>query len=92
MLDRPWGPGPFAALALYWWIDSLGCHKITIMVTTVEQATQLRRSLGRLGVWMPPIPALGLDPAEHGATIEYAGFRSVWFPGVNSPQDLKPLA
>jgi probable F420-dependent oxidoreductase len=61
------------------------------MTTTAEQATQLRRSLGRLGIWMPPMLALGLDPAQYGKAIEEAGLGSVWFPGVNAPQDLQPL-
>jgi probable F420-dependent oxidoreductase len=30
------------------------------------------------------MPALGLDPGEYGKQIEDAGFRSVWFPGVNN--------
>jgi probable F420-dependent oxidoreductase len=40
---------------------------------------------------MPPMPALGLDPARYGKAIEDAGFRSVWFPGVNAPENLEPL-
>jgi probable F420-dependent oxidoreductase len=55
-------------------------------------AAELRQALGRLGIWMPPMPALGLDPARYGRAIEEAGFRSVWFPGVNSPENLEPLA
>src|ERR1700745_4028764 len=58
------------------------------MTTTAE----LREALGRLGIWMPPMPALGLDPAQYGKAIEDAGFRSVWFPGVNNPENLEPLA
>jgi probable F420-dependent oxidoreductase len=61
---------------------------LVIMATT----TELRRALGRLGIWMPSMPALGLDPARYGKAIEEAGFRSVWFPGVNAPEDLEPLA
>ncbi|MFF5297562.1 TIGR03620 family F420-dependent LLM class oxidoreductase [Paractinoplanes globisporus] len=53
---------------------------------------EIRQALGRLGIWMPPMPALGLDPAQFGKAIEAAGFRSVWFPEVNSPQSLEPLA
>jgi probable F420-dependent oxidoreductase len=58
------------------------------MTTTAE----LRQALGRLGIWMPPMPGLGLDPAQYGKAIEEAGFRSVWFPGVNGPGNLEPLA
>jgi probable F420-dependent oxidoreductase len=53
------------------------------MATTAQQATDLRGNLGKLGIWMPPMAALGLDPADYGRQIESAGFRSVWFPGVN---------
>jgi len=38
------------------------------------------------------MPALGLDPAQYGKAIEDAGFGSVWFPGVNAPENLEPLA
>jgi probable F420-dependent oxidoreductase len=62
--------------------------RIVIMTTTAE----LRQALGRLGIWMPPMAALGLDPAQYGKAIEDAGFRSVWFPGVNGPENLEPLA
>jgi probable F420-dependent oxidoreductase len=67
------------------------------MATTAEQPVpqdkaQLRNSLGRLGIWMPPLPALGLDPARYGKAIEDAGFGSVWFPGVNAAENLEPLA
>jgi probable F420-dependent oxidoreductase len=58
------------------------------MATTAEQAADLRDKLGKLGIWMPPMAALGLDPADYGRQIESAGFRSVWFPGVN---DVKAL-
>jgi len=37
------------------------------------------------------MPALGLDAAQYGKAIEDAGFGSVWFPGVNAPDDLEPL-
>src|SRR5690348_14700607 len=62
-----------------------------IMTTTAEQAAGLRGALGQLGIWMPPMPALGLNPGEYGKAIEDAGFRSVWFPGVNAPENLEPL-
>lgn len=55
------------------------------MTTT---SAELRQELGKLGIWMPPMTALRLDPAEYGTKIEDAGFRSVWFPGVNDPQSL----
>jgi probable F420-dependent oxidoreductase len=54
--------------------------------------TELRQALGSLGIWMPPMPALGLDPGQYGKAIEDAGFGSVWFPGVNAPGNLEPLA
>lgn len=38
------------------------------------------------------MPALGLDPGQYGKAIEDAGFGSVWFPGVNAPDNLEPLA
>jgi probable F420-dependent oxidoreductase len=57
------------------------------MTTTAE----LRQALGKLGIWMPPMPALGLDPAQYGKAIEDAGFRSVWFPGVDNPENLEPI-
>jgi probable F420-dependent oxidoreductase len=53
--------------------------------------TELRQALGSLGIWMPPMPALGLDAAQYGKAIEDAGFRSVWFPGVNAAQNLEPI-
>ena len=54
------------------------------MVTT----TELRHALGKIGIWMPPMSALGLDPGQYGREIEGKGFRSVWFPGVNDPKSL----
>jgi probable F420-dependent oxidoreductase len=54
------------------------------MVTT----TELRHALGKIGIWMPPMSALGLDPGQYGREIESRGFRSVWFPGVNDPKSL----
>jgi probable F420-dependent oxidoreductase len=59
--------------------------------TPAEQAAALRPRLGKLGIWMPPMAALGLDPAEYGTRIEDAGFRSVWFPGINDPASLDAL-
>jgi probable F420-dependent oxidoreductase len=53
-------------------------------MTTAE----LRQALGRLGIWMPPLTALGLDPAEYGAKIEGTGFGSVWFAMVNDAKSL----
>lgn len=49
---------------------------------------ELRSALGRIGIWMPPPAAVGVDPAGYGREIEQAGFRSVWFPGVNDPGSL----
>jgi probable F420-dependent oxidoreductase len=57
-------------------------------MTTTEE---LRRSLGRVGIWMPPPARIGLDPREFAQSIERAGFGSVWVPGVNSPADLQAL-
>jgi probable F420-dependent oxidoreductase len=54
------------------------------MVTT----TEMRHALGKIGIWMPPMSALGLDPGQYGREIEGKGFRSVWFPGVNDPKSL----
>ena len=53
--------------------------------------TEMRQALGKLGIWMPPMPALGLDPGEYGKAIEDAGFGSVWFRAVNTPDDLATL-
>jgi probable F420-dependent oxidoreductase len=54
------------------------------MVTT----TELRHALGKIGIWMPPMSALGLDPGQYGREIEGKGFRSVWFPGDNDHKSL----
>jgi probable F420-dependent oxidoreductase len=37
---------------------------------------------------MPPPPAIGLDGEEYAREIEAAGLTSVWFPGMNSVEDL----
>jgi probable F420-dependent oxidoreductase len=37
---------------------------------------------------MVPPAAIGLDAAAYGREIEAAGFTSVWFPGMNSVEDL----
>ncbi|MGH3212246.1 MAG: TIGR03620 family F420-dependent LLM class oxidoreductase [Trebonia sp.] len=57
------------------------------MITTDE----LRRTLGPLGIWMPPPARLGLEPGSYAREIEAAGFTSVWYPGVNSPADLAAI-
>lgn len=57
------------------------------MITTDE----LRRTLGPLGIWMPPPAATGIDPGQYARQVEAAGFTSVWFPGVNSAADLAAL-
>ncbi|HEX4290390.1 MAG TPA: TIGR03620 family F420-dependent LLM class oxidoreductase [Trebonia sp.] len=54
------------------------------MLTTDE----LRRVLGPVGIWMPPPAGTGLDQAAYAREIEAAGFTSVWFPRMNSPEDL----
>ncbi|HEY6789405.1 MAG TPA: TIGR03620 family F420-dependent LLM class oxidoreductase [Trebonia sp.] len=58
--------------------------------TSAEQAAELRPQLGKLGIWMPPVAALGLDP-EYAAKIQDAGFGSVWFPGVNDAASLDAI-
>lgn len=58
--------------------------------TSAEQAAELRPQLGKLGIWMPPMAALGLDP-EYAAKIQDAGFGSVWFPGVNDATSLDAI-
>jgi probable F420-dependent oxidoreductase len=58
------------------------------MTTTTAE---LRKELGKLGIWMPPMTAIGLNPAEYGAKIQDAGFRSVWFPGVNNAASLDAI-
>jgi probable F420-dependent oxidoreductase len=54
------------------------------MITTDE----LRRSLGPLGIWMPPPARIGIEPESYAREIEAAGFTSVWYPGMNSAADL----
>jgi probable F420-dependent oxidoreductase len=54
------------------------------MITTDE----LRRSLGSLGIWMPPPARIGIEPESYARKIEAAGFTSVWYPGMNSAADL----
>jgi probable F420-dependent oxidoreductase len=54
------------------------------MITTDE----LRRTLGPLGIWMPPPARIGIEPDSYAREIEAAGFTSVWYPGMNSPADL----
>ncbi|HEX4092981.1 MAG TPA: TIGR03620 family F420-dependent LLM class oxidoreductase [Trebonia sp.] len=49
---------------------------------------ELRRVLGPVGIWMPPPAGTGLDQAQYAREIEAAGFTSVWFPGMNSPEAL----
>ena len=57
------------------------------MITTDE----LRSKLGPLGIWMPPPPGIGLDPDAYARQIEAAGFTSVWFPRMNSVEDLASI-
>jgi len=57
------------------------------MITTDE----LRRTLGPLGIWMPPPSRIGIEPESYARQIEAAGFTSVWYPGVNSVADLAAL-
>jgi probable F420-dependent oxidoreductase len=58
-----------------------------IMITTDE----LRQALGPLGIWMPPPARIGIEPESYARQIEAAGFTSVWYPGVNSADDLAAL-
>jgi probable F420-dependent oxidoreductase len=55
-----------------------------IMITTDE----LRRTLGPLGIWMPPPSRIGIEPESYARQIEAAGFTSVWYPGMNSAADI----
>lgn len=57
------------------------------MTTTDE----LRRVLGRVGIWMPPPARIGLDPGAFARAVEEAGFGSIWIPGVNAAGDLAAL-
>ena len=52
---------------------------------------ELRRALGPLGIWMPPPARIGVDPESYAREIEAAGFTSVWYPGVNSADDLAEI-
>ena len=53
---------------------------------------ELRSALGKIGIWMPPPAAAGVDPAGFGREIEQAGFRSVWFPDIHMHPDGKQIA
>ena len=56
------------------------------MTTTDE----LRSKLGRVGIWMAPPAAVGLDPETAAEAIERAGFSSVWVGGGNAgPERLR---
>jgi probable F420-dependent oxidoreductase len=58
------------------------------MTTTDE----LRSRLGRVGIWMAPPAAVGLDPETAAEAIERAGFSSVWVGGGNAgPGDFAVL-
>jgi probable F420-dependent oxidoreductase len=57
------------------------------MITTDE----LRTALGPLGIWMPPPARIGIEPESFSREIEAAGFTSVWYPGVNSADDLAAI-
>jgi probable F420-dependent oxidoreductase len=54
----------------------------------MTKTEELRRVLGRLGIWMPPPSRIKIDPRSYASEIETAGFTSVWFPGMNSKEDL----
>jgi probable F420-dependent oxidoreductase len=57
------------------------------MITTDE----LRRTLGPLGIWMPPPSRAPIDPKSYAREIEAAGFTSLWYAGMNSPADLAAI-
>jgi probable F420-dependent oxidoreductase len=59
-----------------------------MLMTTTDE---LRQALGKVGIWMPQPHLIGLDPAAYAREIEAAGFTSVWFPGVNAPEDLEAI-
>ncbi len=65
------------------------------MTTDVASTDELRSRLGRLGIWMPPPAWIGADPSAIAATVERAGFRSLWIGGGNATPDaftlLRPL-
>jgi probable F420-dependent oxidoreductase len=62
---------------------------MSLDMTTTEE---LRSKLGRVGIWMSPPAAVGLEPEAVGAAIEQAGFTSVWVGGGNQgPEDFKAL-
>jgi probable F420-dependent oxidoreductase len=54
----------------------------------MNKTDELRRTLGPLGIWMPPPSRIGIEPESYARQIEAAGFTSVWYPGVNSAADL----
>jgi probable F420-dependent oxidoreductase len=62
---------------------------MSVDMTTTDE---LRSRLGRVGIWMGPPSALGLDPAAAARAIEDAGFTSVWVGGGNGrPEDFAVL-
>jgi probable F420-dependent oxidoreductase len=66
-----------------------GAAEMTVNMTTTEE---LRARLRRVGIWMTPPTAHGLEPEAVGAEIERAGFTSVWVGGGNAkPQDFDVL-
>jgi probable F420-dependent oxidoreductase len=63
------------------------------MTEITTTADELRRRLGRLGIFAGPPSRLGIDPAALATGIEKAGFTSAWIGGGNpSPQALDVLA
>jgi probable F420-dependent oxidoreductase len=62
---------------------------MSLNMTTTEE---LRVRLGRVGIWMGPPAALGLDPGAAAQAIEGAGFTSLWVGGGNArPEDFAVL-
>ena len=57
------------------------------MITTDE----LRKTLGPLGIWMQSPSWIATDPGSYAPEIEAAGFTSVWYPVVNTPDDLAAI-
>lgn len=47
----------------------------------------MRRALGRVGIWMVPPAAIGLDAGQYATAVEKTGFRSLWIPGLRAGDD-----
>jgi probable F420-dependent oxidoreductase len=75
--------------------NTQGMNRLPPEMTVSMTADELRSRLGRIGIWMPPPAWIGADPAATAASIERAGFTSVWIGGGNATPDalelLRPL-